>query len=373
MLKSYKRKLSILYTESSLNIGGQEIQSLTQMDALKKNGHKVLLACRHESKIGQEAKKHGIDVKYIPFRNSIHPKSIYLMVNLVREFNPNIVICHSGHDSNISGITKKILTNKKYMLIRQKTYVTKKIKTLSINFFCDAVIVPSLSIKQKLEISGCTRKIQVMSPGFDFDDIYHKSTFQPPLVLNSWLSQCNDIPVILQVGMLRPEKGHYFMLKVLYELKIKGIKFHWLIAGSGKQCEKEFLIKEINRLKMGNEVLLAGNVNPVYPLYKIANLCVMPSQYESFGMAIIEASAFAVPVFANDAGGMSEIINHGKTGTLLTVNDINQWVLALIDFFNQPSKYNLMAKSAQAEVLNKFSIENIVSAITAHDNIKELY
>ncbi|UIU94552.1 hypothetical protein H6S22_29325 (plasmid) [Escherichia coli] len=52
--------MKILFTESSSDIGGQELQALAQMTALQKQGHSVLLACREKSKIAPEARKRGM-------------------------------------------------------------------------------------------------------------------------------------------------------------------------------------------------------------------------------------------------------------------------------------------------------------------------
>ncbi|EHP6506386.1 hypothetical protein KJH77_001474 [Escherichia coli] len=54
--------MKILFTESSPDIGGQELQALAQMTALQKQGHSVLLACREKSKIAHEARTIGHDV-----------------------------------------------------------------------------------------------------------------------------------------------------------------------------------------------------------------------------------------------------------------------------------------------------------------------
>ncbi|EOO7835921.1 glycosyltransferase, partial [Escherichia coli] len=97
--------MKILFTESSSDIGGQELQALAQMTALQKQGHSVLLACREKSKIAPEARKRGHDVTFIPFRNSLHLPSILRLRRIIGEFKPDLVICHSGHDSNIAGLS----------------------------------------------------------------------------------------------------------------------------------------------------------------------------------------------------------------------------------------------------------------------------
>ena len=76
--------MNILFTESSPNIGGQELQAVAQMKALKKMGHSVLLVCRENSKIAFEASKFGIDITFALFRNSLHIPTVWrLLVDMI--------------------------------------------------------------------------------------------------------------------------------------------------------------------------------------------------------------------------------------------------------------------------------------------------
>lgn len=80
--------MNILYTESSPNIGGQELQAVAQMCAMRRLGHQVMLACREHSRISAEAHRYGIPVVHIPFRNSLHPPSVLALRRLIVTFRP---------------------------------------------------------------------------------------------------------------------------------------------------------------------------------------------------------------------------------------------------------------------------------------------
>ncbi|EHJ7849922.1 glycosyltransferase [Salmonella enterica] len=102
--------MNILYTESSPDIGGQELQAIAQMQAMTRARHQVVLACRADSRIAEEAEKHAIKVIPVPFRNSLHPPSVYALRRLVQKLFPDMVICHSRHDSNIVALTRATLS-----------------------------------------------------------------------------------------------------------------------------------------------------------------------------------------------------------------------------------------------------------------------
>lgn len=159
--------MNILYTESSPNTGGQELQAVAQMAALMRAGHKVMLACRKGSGIAAEAARQGIRVEYIPFRNSLHLRSVSLLRKLILRFRSQMVVCHSGHDSHVVWLTRATLPGRvgRFCIIRQKTYLTRKCRMFSLNHLCDAVVVPSPSMREALVNAGCQRLIAVATPG----------------------------------------------------------------------------------------------------------------------------------------------------------------------------------------------------------------
>ncbi|WP_201490653.1 glycosyltransferase, partial [Escherichia coli] len=176
--------------ESSPNIGGQELQAIAQMVALKRAGHRVVLACREHSRIAEEAKKHAIRVVCVPFRNSLHLQSVSRMRQIIRVFRPAMVVCHSGHDSNIVALTRASLPGRagRFCIIRQKTYLTRKMKMFSLNNLCDAVVVPGAPVRDTLMQAGCRRLIAVVPPGFDFGALRQALAEPVPEHIERWLN-----------------------------------------------------------------------------------------------------------------------------------------------------------------------------------------
>lgn len=358
--------MKILYTESSPNMGGQEMQALSQMQAFREQGHTVVLACRRDSKISFNAERLGIPVCYIPFRNSLHFPSVYRLLQFMLLFSPDIAICHSGHDSNIVGIARLLLSfiRRSPRVIRQKTYLTGKIKPFSLNHLNDALIVPGYDIQDQLVQAGCRpEKITVIAPGFNFKRMNREAEIPLPSHIRSWLKLSGNAPVIAQVGMLRPEKGHVFMLKVLAQLKGEGRLFRYLIVGGGSPEAKRAVGAEITALKLWDRVYMTGAVYPVMPVYRRADLVVIPSRKESFGMVAVEASSLAVPVFASQVGGLPDIIRHGVTGTLLPVDSPERWQAAVCDFLDNPGCYRGLAERAREDVERHFGIHRVVDDI----------
>ncbi len=108
--------MNILYTEASLGISGQELQALSQIEALIQAGHQVILACRKNSRIACEAASLGIRTTYVPFTNSLHIPSVITLRRLIVAFRPDNCDLpqrsgqqHYRADSSIPARTRQIL------------------------------------------------------------------------------------------------------------------------------------------------------------------------------------------------------------------------------------------------------------------------
>ncbi|HCS5641692.1 TPA: glycosyltransferase family 4 protein [Escherichia coli] len=356
--------MKILFTESSSDIGGQELQALAQMTALRNQGHSVLLACREKSKIAPEARKRGNDVTFIPFRNSLHLPSILRLRQIIGEFKPELVICHSGHDSNIAGLSRLICCHR-FSIVRQKTYITRKTRTFSLNYLCDAIVVPGSAMMAHLKAEGVRTPVTVIPPGFDWPALYNEAMQPLPPHIQTWVASADKVPLIVQVGMLRPEKGHEFMLRVLHQLKMEGKSFRWLVVGTGREEYEAHLRQQAEYLGMSGDVLMAGALFPALPVYRIASVVVMPSENEAFGMVLAEASVSGVPVIASETGGIPDVIQNNVTGTLLPVGDVSAWTSALRDFLSRPERFRMMAACAREDIEYRFDINRTVQTIVS--------
>ncbi|EPE2610679.1 glycosyltransferase family 4 protein [Escherichia coli] len=359
--------MNVLYTESSSNIGGQELQAVAQMIALFKAGHRVILACSEHSRISAEARRYDIPVVHISFRNSLHIPSILALRRLIVAFRPEMVVCHSDHDSNIAGITRRILfgSSSRFVILRQKTYMTRNMKMFSLNHMCDVVMVPSEEMRSCLLHKMCRQSVVVVPLGMNLTALRKQTDEALPEHINAWLKKRTPAPVIVQVGMIRPGKGHHFILEVLHRLKQRGVHFYWFIVGGGRREEEARLQAEIEYMEMDDCVLMCGLLFPVAPLYGIASLMVMPSRNEVFDIALVEATVCGVPVMASQVGSTVSIIHHGYSGILLPPDDRIAWENALASFFDSSESVQAIVLRGQKEIDGHYSIDSTVRKLMA--------
>ncbi|HEU4758449.1 MAG TPA: glycosyltransferase, partial [Dehalococcoidia bacterium] len=127
-----------------------------------------------------------------------------------------------------------------------------------------------------------------------------------------------DEPLVLFVGRIEPLKGIDILLRAAAQLEGG---FRLLVVGgdardAGRKAELESLARELG---IGRRVTFADAAPhsdlPLY--YNAADVCVVPSYYESFGLVALEAMACGVPVVASSVGGLRETVRDGQTGYLV--------------------------------------------------------
>lgn len=356
----------ILFTESSNNLGGQELQALQQMRALDKVGIKTKLACRRNSGIAARAALLGLQFVEVPFRNSLHFPSMLAMRRLILEWSPQAIISHSGHDANISALSASFLRHRP-VLVRSRTYQPGVPKAWTYNHFADITVVPSAELRREILANPhiAPERVQVLYPGIDFNALERAATAPLPPEIVSWLNGRTG-PLVVQAAMLRQEKGHLFMLDVIAQISSRFAGLRYVIAGDGEQ--KARIVQRINELGLSESVLLAGMINPVAPLLKCADLVVMPSFYEPLGMAQSEALVLGVPVAASKVGGIPETVADGETGLLVEPGNREAWANALTWALDNLPRMRQMAVAGGKQVRAQFSVEaNLANLLQAID------
>lgn len=124
-----------------------------------------------------------------------------------------------------------------------------------------------------------------------------------------------DVFSIVSVGNLRPEKGYDRLLPICRRLVDEGYRFHLTVIGGGSEYDN--IVKQLEELRLQDTVTLFGNQNNPYCYMKQADLFLLGSYSESFGVVLAEAMMLDVPAVAADSAGVCEVLDDGKYGIIL--------------------------------------------------------
>jgi N-acetyl-alpha-D-glucosaminyl L-malate synthase BshA len=137
-----------------------------------------------------------------------------------------------------------------------------------------------------------------------------------------------------------------------------------LLAGDGPEVATARRLAR--QLGVAERVHLLGAQENVLPLLSISDLFLLPSEQESFGLAALEAMACDVPVVASNAGGLPEVIEHGVTGFLHPVGDVEAMAASGIALLTDLALHRRIAAAAAQLVRERFCAERIVPMYEAH-------
>ncbi len=181
----------------------------------------------------------------------------------------------------------------------------------------NAVISVSQGLKRVMTDAGISPgTIRVIPNGIDPGRFYPKDR----QAARQALGIDHSVPIVLSVASLIPIKGHDLTIKAVAILAEQFPNLHLYIIGSGS--EKSFLEKRIGQLQLENRVHLLGQIpnDELLDWYNAANVFCLSSSREGWPNVLTEALCCGIPCVATRAGGMNELVFHGKNGFLVKRN-----------------------------------------------------
>ena len=162
--------------------------------------------------------------------------------------------------------------------------------------------------------------------------------------------------VILHASNFRKVKRVADVIHTYNQVK-KEVPSKLLLVGDGP--ERPMAEELCRELGIFEDTRFVGKQQDMEEIYAIADLFLLPSEYESFGLAALEAMAAGSPVIATQAGGLPEIVIHGKNGYLSPIGDIDSMSKNAIKILSSESTLKAFKQAARAQAEN-FAITNIV-------------
>jgi L-malate glycosyltransferase len=215
----------------------------------------------------------------------------------------------------------------------------------------DGVTSISQYLKDKtLEDFGITRDIAVI-PNFVNCDVYSPVRDEEARSEARKRLVGADEPILIHLSNFRPVKRVVDVVKVFAQ--VAGVMPAQLVlVGDGPdRSAAEWLTHDLG---LQGRVHFLGKQDRVNELLPLADLMVMPSQLESFGLAALEAMACKVPCIATRVGGVSELIDHGETGLLYAVGDVDGMAQGAIGLLQDRDRLQQMRDTARRAAQKRF-------------------
>jgi N-acetyl-alpha-D-glucosaminyl L-malate synthase BshA len=174
----------------------------------------------------------------------------------------------------------------------------------------------------------------------------------------------NGEKVLAHVSNFRPVKRATDVVHIFHRLRQEGMGVKLLLVGDGPdRVPTEHLARELG---VYDDIRFLGKQEPIEEILSIADLFVMPSGSETFGLAGLEAMACNVPVLCSDIGGLPELIGDSMAGCLCPLGDIDAFTNCARSILTDDERHARMAEAARDRAVNVFDIKHIIPQYEAY-------
>jgi len=166
-----------------------------------------------------------------------------------------------------------------------------------------------------------------------------------------------DEAILMHLSNFRPVKRVVDVVRV-FALVAKEIPARLVLVGDGPdRSAAEWLAHD---LQIHDRIHFMGKQERVHELLPLADLMLMPSELESFGLAALEAMACRVPSIATRVGGVAELIDDGVTGLLYPVGKVEDMAAGALGLLNDPACMEAMREAGRATAKKRFCASLVV-------------
>jgi len=216
-------------------------------------------------------------------------------------------------------------------------------------------------LAEMLRLSHVILSEATLAPGASAgEDLYHSDRDSS---VASTLPQSDMVPVIGFVGELREKKGLKTLLDA-YATVSKQLLVALLIVGEVRQGEDKRIFDEFQQSNPNLQIVVTGYISPksLPAYYSLIDVFVHPSLRDGMPNAVLEAMACEKAVVETGVGGVFDILEDGKNGVIVKVNDANMLAGKIRELLDNPDKRVFLGKNARELIVNRFTPEKELAA-----------
>lgn len=218
----------------------------------------------------------------------------------------------------------------------------------------DAVTAVSHSlVDQTIDMLDLDKSIEVVYNFVDQTEYYYREN-------NKLKQQYNIKPnekVLIHISNFRKVKRIQDVIETFAEI-VKHQPAKLLLVGDGPEYSE--ICQRVKHLGLNDSVLFLGKQNDIASLLSLADLKLLMSEKESFGLVLIEAMACGVPCIGTDVGGIPEVIVPGKNGFIVPLGDTDLAAKLALQLLTDENKWKQFSEHALNHVGDNFSASGIV-------------
>ena len=353
--------MNVLFLNSCRTWGGGEV-SLTQIvESLGSRGHNVTVACRRGSSLHERMRNSAVNLVPIRFGGDFDPFTIVRLARLIVAANIDVVCVHTEKELRVGGVAS-LLAGVPVIVSREVDFPVRDtfLNRLFYGKVASVIIANSYATKNTLLISApwlSAEKIHVVWKGVD------ARLFRLPAsgCLREEFHIGEEDSLIGFVGRLDEQKGLLTLLEAMAILVERHRNAKLVLAGDGnlRVAVQEFL----KRRNLGRHAYLAGFRENIPEFLRGIDFLVMPSNWEGFGYAAVEAMAAGKAVVASHVSSLPEIVEDHRTGLLVPPRSPERLADAMATLVDNPQLRRSMGRAGARKAENVFSLSTMAANV----------
>lgn len=329
--------MRVMQVMSGARFGGAEVFFVRLVLALHRSGLAQRIVMRSDERRQKILSGAGLEPVQLPFGGLLDSVTRRSIRHAVADYRPDIILCWMNRAARYAPTGDHVLIGRMGGYYNLKYYR-----------HCDHIIGNTVDIVENVVQRGWPTQQAHYLP--NFVDLANGATvsrneFDTPI----------DVPLLLALGRLHQNKGFDVLLQALKRLS--GV-YLWIV---GDGPERQSLNSLAKRLRIDDRVRFLGWREDALQFISSADVVVSPSRYEPLGNVILEAWAASRPVVATAAAGPRSLIDDGRSGRLVPIDDPVSLASTLDEVMTDTKHARAIAREGHARYLANHSEHVVVS------------
>lgn len=344
---------TVLHTEASPGLGGQEIRTLNEARWTVERGWRVILACQAGGRLHDRAAEAGLEAVPVTMRAAWDLRALGRLVRLIERERVSLVHTHSSIDGWLGGMAAR-LGRVPVVRTRHVSIPIRREWNPVYTWLADRVVTSGEAIRSLVVAAGVPANRVVAIPAGvrleDFGPSPPGTSSTAELMRSLRLSR----PVIGSVAMFRGSKGHLPLVEAFCLLRDEYRQARLLLVGDG--IRRQWVEGLARERGVGDAVVFTGFRGDVPALLAAMDCFVLAStRTEGVPQSLLQAFAAGVPVVASAVGGVPEAVADGVTGLLVKPEDPRALADAIRSVLADPAAARARTAAARRLAEARFS------------------
>ena len=201
------------------------------------------------------------------------------------------------------------------------------------------------------------KDVTTLGVGIDLDNLTPPAQEELPPFVQEVKAKKNSLKYLLYIGRLEERRNILFLLDVFHKVVEKNDDIRLVLIGKGDKDYVDSCWEKVDQLKLRDKIFYSPQLEQkfVKEMYQCCDMFLLPTRYEIFGMVLLEAMYFGIPVLTTFNGGSCTLINDDVNGFILEELDPDKWADRICSLLDQPEHLAEVAGKASDTIAKNYT------------------